>query len=382
MGGGPSQTTRTSETRDPWSGQQPYLLEAFRNAQDTYNRNTAQGAYTGDYVAAPSQQQYDAYGNAVTQGYNAQNYNNGLLAHGAENYSSGTAGSTTAMNNLANFGSTDQTQANIDSARQYVAGMDIPGAVRAGMLQANQNASENAIPNIYRQAAASGGVNSDRAAISQGIVERGLAQQAAGLNAQLTNSAYAQGLQSAQTDNAQGILANQQAGNIGDMLTRLGYASQTSGINNQTTINAQTTGGANGATALDQQTLNNLMAQYNGGQNFDWSQLQNLMGIVGSANWGGSSTGTSTTQQNPSLLQNIGSGFGIASALFCDANEKTIYGPTGGSWRGITPEYFFSYNLDHTNRLHRGPIAQVLEATHPHAVTTIGGIKVIMTDRL
>jgi hypothetical protein len=53
MGDGPSKTETKAENTDPWAPQQPYLLDAFKNAQGAYDTNTAQGAYGGDYVAAP-----------------------------------------------------------------------------------------------------------------------------------------------------------------------------------------------------------------------------------------------------------------------------------------------------------------------------------------
>jgi hypothetical protein len=183
------------------------------------------------------------------------------------------------------------------------------------MRDANQNASENSIPNIYRASAASGGINSDRAALAQGVVERGLADKSADLTANLTNSAYTTGLSNAQQGNAQQLQADSQLGSLGSGILSQGITGTSQGINNQSTINNQTTGGANGATGLDQQTLNNLMAKYNGGQQFTWTQLQNLMSIIGKS-YGSQSTGTSTSQSNPSMMQNIGAGVGILGALF------------------------------------------------------------------
>lgn len=381
MGGGPS-TTKTENTKtDPWAPQQPYLLDAFKAAQSSYDQNTKQGAYSGDYIAAPSQAQYDAYGNAVTQGYNAQGVNNGMLTSGATNAATGASGVGAAMGGLLAAGG-DNTQSNIASAKAYADGLDIPGAVKASMYEANRNASENDIPNIYRGAAASGGVNSDRAALSQGVVERGLAEKAMGLGTSMYNSAYMSGLDTAQKDNASGIAANSAAGQVAGGLLSQGNSAANAGIDNQTGLNANITGGANGETGLDQQTLNNLMQKYNGGQAFTTQQLQSLMSIVGQK-FGSQSSGTSTEQSNPSMMQNIGSGLGIASALFCDRNIKHVYAQVSSSGFHGFPTYLFSYRDDPTGQLHEGPMAQDVELTHPHAVTRFGGgIKIILTDKL
>ena len=380
MGDGPSSTKTIDTKTDPWAPQVPYLTGAFKAAQDAYNKNTAQGAYSGDYVAAPSQTQYDAYGNAVTQGYNAQGVNNGMLSSGTNNAATGAAGAGTAMGGLLAAGG-DNTASNIASARAYADGLDIPGAVRASMYEANRNAAEGDIPNIYRAAAASGGVNSDRAALSQGVVERGLAEKSLGLGTQMYNSAYMSGLDNAQKDNAMGVGANSAAGGIAGGLLNAGLQGQNAGIDNQTGLNANITGGANGATELDQQTLNNLMQKYNGGQGYSWSQLQNLMSIVGKP-FGSQTKGTETTQTEPSMMQNIGSGIGIAYALFCDRNIKHVYAQVSADGFHGFPTYLFSYRDDPVGQLHEGPMAQDVELTHPHAVVKISGVRAILIHRL
>lgn len=380
MGGGPVQKTESKSDTTPWAPQQPYLLGAFSEAQKAYDENKAQGAWGGDYIAAPSEQQYDAYGNAVTQAQGSQGAVSGMIQTGSGALNAGTAGTGASMGALQQFGTSDVTGSNIDSANRYVAGMDIPGAVKAGMLSANQNATENALPGLDRAAAGSGGINSDRNAISQGIVERGLAQQAAGLSSTLHNSAYTAGLDQAAKGNTTQVAALNNAGSQGAYLANAGTGAINGGITDQASLNSQATGGANGATGLDQQTLNNLMAKYNGGQAFSTQQLQNLMAIVGKSQ-GQSTVGSGTSQTDPSLMQNIGSGVGIAAALFCDRNIKNVYGLTGGTWRGF-PEYFFSYKDDENSRLHKGPMAQDVELTHPHAIAEVHGIKVILTNNL
>lgn len=312
--GGSSKKTESSSSTSPWAPQQPYLIDAFAAAKDNYDTNMSQGAYSGDYVAPPSQQQYDVYGNAVSTGYNNQDMNNGVMAQGAQTAKSGAFGASGALNNLAGFASADPTAGNINKANQYAAGMDIPGAVKAGMFQANQNAATNDIPNLYRQAASAGGLNSDRAALSQGVVERGLAEQSAGLSAQMHNAAYTTGLSNAQQGNAQQLQADSQLGSLGLGMLSQGDGAVTTGINNQANINNQITGGANGITGLNQSTLNNLMAKYNGGQEFSTQQLQNLMAIIGKS-FGTQSSGTSTTTNNPSILDDIGSVVGIGGKL-------------------------------------------------------------------
>ena len=308
--GGSSATTKSDNA--PWTAQQAPLTNLFTDATNQYNTNMATGPYSGNYVAAPTQQQYDAYGNAVSQAGVDQTANNGIMSAGQSLANTGAQGATQAQTNLSNFAGTNQTGNTIASAQQYAAGENIPAMVQAGMQQANQNASENSIPNLYRAAAASGGLNSSSAALGQGVVERGLADQSAALNAQYTNQAYTNGLSNAQQTNAQGLQADSQLGSLGSNLQNTGTNQQTTAINNQGAINNQAVSGANGATGLDQQTINNLLAQYTGNMSFGTTQLADLKNSIGGS-YG--SQGTSTTQQDPSMLSTIGSLLGGIGSL-------------------------------------------------------------------
>jgi hypothetical protein len=308
--GGSSTTTKSDS--GPWAAQQPYLMNLFGNAQSNYNQNMATGPYQGNYYAAPQQAQYDAYGNAISQAGVAQGVNSNIMSTGQNIAAEGAGGATNALGNLQNFANTNQTQNTINSAQQYAAGEDIPGMVKAGMAAANRNAAESDIPNIYRAAAASGGLNSDRAALAQGVVERGLGEQAQNLTAQYQNQAYQNGLSNAQQTNAQGLQAYSQLGSLGSELNNLGTNQQTTAINNQGAINNQQQGAANGLQGLDQNTINNLLAKYQGQLGFGTDQLTALKNILG-GNYG--SQDNKTTQNNPSALSTIGSLIGGITSL-------------------------------------------------------------------
>lgn len=378
MGSGPKQTQTTNQQTIPWAAQQPYLLDAWKRAQDTLNSTTAKGPYQGDFVAAPSQDQYNAYSNALSRGYGQQGTVDAMGQAGQANLQTGTGALSGAAGALGAFGMTDPTAGNIAKARQYAAGLDIPGAVDAAMFNATRDASENAVPSIYRAAAKSGGINSDRTAIMEGVVNRGLAEQRAGLYANLANDAYKTGLSNAQQGNAQNLQALAQLGAVGNEASKTGYLNAQGELTGQQNINAQLAGAANGANALDQAILNNLMQKYQADTGFDWSQLNNYMGIVGDVK-GTHTTGTTTTKTSPSLMQNIGSGIGIMSALFCDRRIKNVYAQVG-EWMPGIPAYLFSYKG--VEGLHRGPMAQDVEAVRPDAVTEMFGIKVILLNKL
>ena len=195
MSGNSTTTTKADDSSTtPWAPQQGYLLGAFSDANNLYNQSMATGPYTGNYVAAPTQDQYDQYGNLI-------NYANGagagtvssLANNGASMYGAGAGGVDGALSNLTTQASTDPTANAISDAQKYEPGFDIPGSVQAAMQSANTEAADSTLPNLYRGADATGNINSDRTAIADGVVRGQLANTAAGLSAQMQNNTYQAG---------------------------------------------------------------------------------------------------------------------------------------------------------------------------------------------
>ena len=316
-----SSTNQTQTTAPSWQPQVGALTTAFGGATQAYNDQMARGPYTGDYVAAPNQTQYDAYGQAADfgaanggVGQQQINTGQGLL----NNYN--TAGN--AAGALYNFGNTDQTQNNINTANAYANNPYINDAVNAATYGARRDAAENAIPSLYRGAAASGNLNSDRAALAQGLVERGLAENAQNIGASMRSNAFNTGLGTALTENSQGLGALSNAGTMAAGLGAQGSGMLSQGINDQTNLSNLYSTAGSGLNALQQAILSNNLAKYQG-QNADaWSPVQNLYNIAGANNWG-STTNTSGTsvgispiqnQQSPGALSYLGAGLGMAGS--------------------------------------------------------------------
>ena len=106
-------------------------------------------------------------------------------------------------------------------------------------------------------------------------------------------------------------------GPFGANQTLQGNSALGSSITGENTVGNLGVSGANGDNSLNQSVLTNSLDQFNGTNNFDWSQLQNLMNIIGGKSWGGTTTGTETqnAQTNPSLLSTIGAINGITGSL-------------------------------------------------------------------
>lgn len=315
-------TSSTQTTAPSWQPQVGALTKAFDGATSAYDNQMAMGPYSGDYYAAPNDTQYGSYNQAAnfSQG-GAANVGNTQIGQGQgllSNYGTG----TNAANALYNFGNASQTQNTLNTANQFANNPMLQQMTDAATYAGNRNAAENDLPMLARAAAGSGNINSDRAALAQGIIGRGLAENAQNIYANLAGNAWNQGLGAAQTQNQQQLGALSSAGQLGANLGGAGSSMMSQGINDQTNLsNLYQTAGA-GLNALQQSILNNNQAKYQGQINNPWDAAQKLYGIAGANNWGSTTTGNSSTtsmspvqnKQSPGALSYLGAGLGVLGA--------------------------------------------------------------------
>lgn len=133
-----------------------------------------------------------------------------------------------AASGLAGMAYGDSAGGNINNAQRYAAGLDLDGLTDAATYGARRQTAEETLPSMYRANAATGNLNSDRAALAEGVVQRGLAENAQNIRSQLGADAYKMGLGFAQNDQAQSAqnLANAgQLFNAGSNLRQAGLTS-------------------------------------------------------------------------------------------------------------------------------------------------------------
>lgn len=317
-------TSSTSTSAPSWAPQVGALTTAFGGATDAYNKQLGMGNYEGDYIAAPNATQYGAInqatnfaqGNAANVGNNQINQGQGLLS----NY--GTA--TNAANGLYNFANQNTPQANINAANQYAQNPYIDQAVNAATYNARRNAAENSIPSLYRSAAASGNINSDRSALAEGVIGRGLAENAQNIGAAMRENAWNNGLNANMTANSQNMGALANAGSLGANLGGAGSSMMSQGITDQANLSNLYSGAGSALNSLNQSYLDNALAKYQGKIQNTWSPVQNLYNIAGANNWGSTtntnSSGMTIAPQinqptSPGALSYLGAGLGVAGGL-------------------------------------------------------------------
>ncbi|KQT82422.1 hypothetical protein ASG59_18695 [Methylobacterium sp. Leaf466] len=347
-----------------------HLNKAWSEASNAYDKSQA-NPYLGNFVAAPNANQFAGFQNAIDWSTGAaRNTANTMGGAGAGQLAAGTAGQTAALNGLQTAAGTDYTQSNIDRANQYASGQNVSAIVDAGMYDARRQASESTLPSLYRNAAGSGNLNSDRTALAEGVVNRGLAEQAQNLSATTRANLFTQGLTMAQAQNSQQLGALAAAGSLGSTVAGQGYTGTQAGFDNTgKALTAQQAAGM-GLQGLDQSVLDNDLKRWYAQYQQPWNNLQEYYKITGDLKGGTThtvGTGTSETTSTPSMLSTIGQGIGMFGSLFCDRRYKTVHSGQIGTFNEIVPTYLFSYNHA-PDVLHVGPMAQEVQAVRPDAV--------------
>jgi hypothetical protein len=388
------QTTQSSSSTTPWGPQAGALTTAFTDAGNALSQT--QGIQTPtNFVSSfdPSQisnfNQMLGYANGSAQGIPQAAQQNGgaLLGYGLQ----GTQGA------LSGYGSFNPTTANnpqslINSANAYAAGQNIPALTAAAMQPAMETARDVTMPGLEANAAGTGNTNGSRTSIAEGLVQRGLAENAQNTAAQLQSNAYNNGLNLAEnaatTNNNQTLAALQGQGALGLNATNSGTQTQSQGIQDAGQLYQMADYAGSGLTAANQANINNNLASWQAQQQAPWTPLQNYMSIIGTNNWGGTTNTQGTSTTSPSIASIVGglaSGigsfmsptYGIGSfSSMSDRRMKTDIRKVGKLDDG-QQVYAFRYKHDPSKQVHIGLMAQDVEKNIPEAVHEFNGIKFV-----
>lgn len=304
---------------------------------------------------------------------------NGATASGYGAINAGTSALGSALQGLTGFNTSDPTQSNIADATAYANNPATQGMIDGAMRDARRSVSEDVLPQLARSDALSGNAMSSKDAISQGIVQRGLADKTADVSSAIRGQQFDNGLSLAENgrqsnQNAMlGALTGAAGAGAGAMNAGTGAANGGTGIMGQ--LFNMINGGGAGEQQNGQNQIDNAkgMSEYANGTAAQ--NLQNFWSILGSNSWGGTSNGTQNTQSTPSLWNTIGSGLGVASSLYklSDRRLKMDIKCIGQADNGL-PIYTFRYLNDPKRELQMGFMAQDVQKARPDAVANIAGI--------
>lgn len=314
--GSTTQSSNSQSSTTPWEPQAAALTDAFSKAQTAYGQSSQAQAPT-DFVAQFTPDQLKTFQSML--GYATGNQSPATTsATGTALQGAGTAATQGALTGLGNFDPTklNNTQSITDAATQYANGQDITAQTNKAMQSAREQVRDVTLPGIMQNAAITGNANSSRTGIAQGLVERSLAENAQDTYNSLYSNAYANGLNlassNATANNASKLGALSSAASSGTNAANSGVNASSTGINDQTNLFGLANQAGSGQQAADQANLNNQSAQYASQVSSPFASLQQLMSIIGSQKWGSNTTGTSETTTTPSALSMIGGLLGVA----------------------------------------------------------------------
>lgn len=312
------QTQQTSQSTNPWAVQAPYLTQGFEQASQALQGAQNTAAPSG-FVAQFTPDQLGVFQQMLRYGQNGGISQQTADAAGRLT-GAGTDAASGGLTALANYKPATSSQSVLSDANTFANNPAISDMVDAATRDARRAVYENALPAVDRNAAATGNLNSSKSEIAKGIIERGLAEKTLDASANLRGDAFNRGLSTA-TNIAQGndqnalqALLSRVSGGTNAAQTGIGGGS--SAINQQSSLFDLANQGGAGQREAAQAALDEQLKKYGFGANSQFDLLDRYWNIVGGKNWGGSSSGTQTTTNQPSEMAKIGQWIGLAGSLF------------------------------------------------------------------
>lgn len=380
MGGGSTKTTEYQKT-DPWAGQQPYLKDAFAEAQRIYDSRKDSKGYTGDMVASYDPTDVNNL-KSIREwaSTNGQGLVNTQATGGQDLFSRGSAALGEVDTGLKDFAGRDWTQAHIDNANRYAANPFLDAMVEASTRDATRTFNEDTMRGINQNAAATGNTNSTRAGVAAGIAQRGIADFVGDTSATMRGDAWRSGLQMSQGDQQSLLASLLGRGELASGMTSQGHTMMNDALSNEAGLFGLQSSIAELLKGDAQSKLDNKMAKYEYRDNRKQSLLDQYYGIVGDKLWGSEGFSTSKTKTTPSGLSTAGSIIGAVGSLFkSDARTKDLIEKVGYTTEGL-PLYRYTYK----GAKHLGefiaPLAQDVQKIAPEAVQEVNGVLYIDTN--
>lgn len=301
LGGSDKTNNQTSGTTtvEPWSAQQPYLKTGFQSGAGLYSQYLDAPWYQGQLYAGMNPMQQGA---AMGAGQYAMGQGMGLsqgMVNDSQQFLGQGSNFLNAANQLAGFNPADPTQSNINNAGLYANNPYLDGAIDAASRDVTRNLTEDVLPGINRNAAATGNTNSTRTGVAEGIALRGAQDRLGDISSTIRADAYNSGLglsEQARQANMSAQLQGQGYG-VDALNTAIGRGMDLRNQGLQGTLNMyDVLGRSGGQFQADSQGYANAdFERWKGQYDKPWDLLSRYMGVAGGANWGSS---TQQTTQN------------------------------------------------------------------------------------
>lgn len=305
--GGGTQTTTTK----PWKPQRQYLKSGFTRADQLYQDRADTPWYGGDlHAGLDPQTQSGVAGFSDYANGAGQDAINNVSATGSDLL--GSRGQyLSSIGSFRDAASADPTQSNIASAGAYADNPYLSGQIDAASRDVTRNLYENDIPGINRAATGSGNINSSRAGVAEGIARRGAQDQIGDIASSMRGEAWSNGTRLAEMAREANLSGQGQAAGL------YGNALNT-GLDATSTARDMMVGNLNNLIQAGkisqedaQKVLDANLMRWDKNDTRAQDALDRYWGVVGSNNWGSTST---TKGGGPGVLGGLlGTGLSIAS---------------------------------------------------------------------
>ena len=239
---------------------------------------------------------------------------------------------------------------------------NVVNATQKNLLESNAQQ----LAGLKGQAIQSGAFGGDRSRFAQAELARQQGLAGGQVIGGLLNQGYGQALTGAQ-QNVQNMMQG------GNMLGAMGMSAQQSILEG---AKAQMAAGAQ-QQATEQTGLQALYDQFLQRQSYPYQQAQFFANIAQGIGAGAGGT-TSQTPAAPSFGSQLFGGLTAIGSIFSDERVKENIVEVGKTHDG---QKIYKYNYKGDNKPQIGLIAQEVEKTHPEAVSSLGGIKMVDYDK-
>lgn len=313
--GGGSSTTTSKMTR-------PDYIQNMINSLTNQVNNTTNGSYVNQQYAGLNQTQQDALNQLINS--DQLNSLSGQLISGGQSGLDTLNSAYSQLQNLASNGAITSDQIN-NLAGQLYDKNSVQAAIDATNYGTKQNLAENTLTNIAQQTM-QGGAGGSAARLAKDNAKTAALSQMQNDSSNITNQAYNNAVSQANS-----ILS----GNRQNQYSALGALAQNgSSMAGLANTGAQMANQANNnalaaGNIMQQNTQNSLNNNYNNAinnQNYDWSQIQNLINASSVLNGAQGMTTKTTTS---------GGGSGMLGGAMSGAAAGSAFGPWGALAGGV-----------------------------------------------
>lgn len=304
-----SGTQKTTTKSEPWKPQGDALKSIFASAGDIYNQQKDTPFYEGPLYAKMGD--YTRQGIDATAAFAGASKSGDMIRAGAAPLMSAAGMTPQALSGIYGMATGDTTGSNIETAMRYANDPNLQGIINAANRDTARDLFEGQLPEINRNASATGNINSTRAGVAEAIATRGANDRMADTSAAIRSDAYNRGLQMAEGQRLANMGALGQVASLGNSSFGLGVDAMGAG-DNRTLANLDALIRAGGIDQEDRQ--GQIDADFNRWQGQDTRAMDLLgryYGIIGANNWGG--TSTQTTKSSPSIMGSV-LGLGLTAA--------------------------------------------------------------------